>query len=297
MLDWSHIRERCTVDLLRWTPKGTFSRGIGWLARRRVPPRLRPLVYGGFARRVGVDLSQLDRPLEAFERFDDFFTRPLPHGARPVAEGDQVVVSPVDGVVSEVGVAEGGRLIQCKGLDYTVRGLLADAVEARHFEGGGYATFYLSPRDYHRVHSPVDGKVVGYRHVPGAFFPVNPLAVHNIAGLFSLNERLVTYVDGPLGHVAIVMVAATGVGHITLAYDRDVHTHRRGASGRTGWVQRYASPRALARGAELGMFHLGSTVIVLFEPKRVRLEAQRGQTVRVGERIGERTVRSKEFAA
>jgi phosphatidylserine decarboxylase len=274
------------VDLLRWTPKGTFSRGVGWLSRRRVPRPLRRPIYGGFARTVGADLTAVDGPLEQFERFDDFFTRPLAPGLRPVDASDGAVVSPVDGVVSETGLAEGGRLIQCKGLDYTVRGLLADALEGRSFEGGAYATIYLAPRDYHRIHSPVDGKVTGYRHIPGAFFPVNPLSVRNVAGLFSINERLVSYLDSDFGRVAVVKVAATGVGHITLSYDRGVQTHRTGSAGRHGWVQRYAAPRPMARGGELGMFHLGSTVILLFEPGRVKLDLERGQTLRMGERIG-----------
>lgn len=294
---WSKIRERVAVDLLRWTPKGTLSRGIGWAARRRVPRPLRRALYGGFARYVGADLSLLERPLDAFERFDDFFTRPLRDGARPIAEGPGVVVSPCDGVVSEAGIAEGGRLIQCKGRDYTIAGLLADAAEARSFEGGAYATIYLSPRDYHRVHNPVDGKVTGYRHIPGAFFPVNPMSVRNVAGLFSINERLVTYLDSDVGRVAAVAVAATGVGWITAAYDRDVRTHRSGSAGRHGWAQRYASPRPLGRGAELAMFHLGSTVILLFEPGRVRLDATGGRTLRVGERIGGRADAKREFAA
>ncbi|MGZ3429401.1 MAG: archaetidylserine decarboxylase, partial [Polyangia bacterium] len=273
------MRERVAVDLLRWTPKGTLSRGIGWAARRRVPRPLRRALYGGFARYVGADLSLLERPLDAFERFDDFFTRPLRDGARPIAEGAGVVVSPCDGVVSECGLAEGGRLIQCKGRDYTVAGLLADAAEARAFEGGAYATIYLSPRDYHRIHNPVDGKVTGYRHIPGAFFPVNPTSVRNVAGLFSINERLVTYLDSDVGRVAVVAVAATGVGWITVAYDRDVRTHREGSAGRHGWAQRYAAARPLGRGAELGMFHLGSTVILLFEPGRVRLDTAASQTL------------------
>jgi phosphatidylserine decarboxylase len=297
MLSWSRVRERVAVDLLRWTPKGTVSRGIGWAARRRVPRPLRRALYGGFARYVGADLSALDRPLDAFPRFDDFFTRPLKAGARPVAQGEQVVVSPVDGVVSEAGVADGGRLIQCKGRDYTIAGLLADAAEARAFEGGAYATLYLAPRDYHRIHNPVDGKVTGYRHIPGAFFPVNPVSVRNVAGLFSINERLVTYLDSDVGRVAVVAVAATGVGFITVAYDREVSTHRSGAPGRHGWAQRYAAPRPLGRGAELGTFHLGSTVILLFEPKRVRLELAAGQVVRMGERIGGQANEQSGFAA
>jgi phosphatidylserine decarboxylase len=297
MLDWSRLRERVAVDILRWTPKGTFSRGVGWLARRTVPRALRRPLYGGFARTVGADLSAVDGPLDQFERFDDFFTRPLVPGARPVDGGEGAVVSPVDGVVSETGVAEGGRLIQCKGLDYTVRGLLADAVEARAFEGGAYATLYLAPRDYHRIHSPVEGKVSGYRHIPGAFFPVNPLSVRNVSGLFSINERLVSYLESELGRVAVVKVAATGVGHITLSYDRGVRTHRSGSAGRHGWVQRYAAPRPLARGGELGMFHLGSTVILLFEPGRVKLDLERGQIVRMGARIGQRVAQKSGVAA
>src|SRR5262245_30635620 len=111
MLNWSRLRERVAVDVLRWTPKGTLSRGIGWAASRRVPKILRSPLYAGFARAVGADLSVVDRPLGEFARFDEFFTRPLRAGARPIAEGDGVVVSPVDGVISETGVAEGDRLI------------------------------------------------------------------------------------------------------------------------------------------------------------------------------------------
>jgi phosphatidylserine decarboxylase len=270
---------------------------VGWLARRKVPRPLRRPIYGGFARRVGADLSQLDRPLDAFERFDDFFTRPLAPGARPVDEAPEAVLSPVDGVISEIGVSEGGRLIQCKGLDYTVRGLLADAAEARHFENGAYATLYLAPRDYHRIHSPVAGRITGYRHIPGAFFPVNPLSVRNVAGLFSINERLVSYLDTELGRVAVVKVAATGVGHITVKYDARARTHVSGVRGRQGFVQRYTPPIPIKAAEELGMFHLGSTVILLFEPGRVTLEGAPGDTVRVGRRIGKRATRSREAAA
>jgi phosphatidylserine decarboxylase len=297
MLDWSRLRERVAVDVLRWTPKGTLSRGIGWLSRRRVPRPLRGPIYGGFARYAGADLSQLDRPIDAFERFDDFFTRPLKSGARPLAADDVSVLSPVDGTISEIGIAEGGRMIQCKGLDYTVRGLLADANEARSFEGGAYACLYLAPRDYHRIHSPVKGRIAGYRHIPGAFFPVNPLSVRNVAGLFSINERLVTYIDSDAGRVAVVKVAATGVGHITLSYDSEVWSHRTGSAGRLGSARKYGQPRPVAAGEELGMFHLGSTVIVLFEPGRVELQGTPGKAVRMGERLGRKRSRSRTFAA
>ena len=280
------LRERVAVGLLRWSPKGTFSRTVGWLAGRRVPRSLRAPLYTRFANAVGADLDQVDRPLEEFERFDDFFTRPLRPGARPVADGAGVVVSPVDAVVSENGVAGGVRLIQAKGLDYTVRGLLADAAEAEIFDGGSYVTLYLAPRDYHRIHSPVRGRIVGYKHIPGAFFPVNPLAVRNVPGLFSINERLVTYLETDVGRVAVVKVAATGVGNITASYDKSVRTHLGGARGRRSSEQRYTPPRPVEAAGELGMFHLGSTVILLFEPRRVELELRAGDKVRVGQRIG-----------
>jgi phosphatidylserine decarboxylase len=296
MLEWATMRERLAALALRWSPKGAFSHGVGWLSRRPVPRPLRRPLYAGFARLAGADLSVLDRPLEDFRRFDDFFTRPLVAGARPVTRGDDVIVSPVDGRVSQVGVAVGGRLIQVKGLDYTVRGLLADPVEARQFSAGAYVTIYLAPRDYHRIHAPVSGDIVGYHHIPGAFYPVNPLSVRNVPGLFSINERLVTYLETPLGRVAVVKVAAVGVGHISLSYEEGVHTHRRGRHGGRGRAERLATPRPVQAGEELGIFHLGSTVIVLFEPGRVSLDVGPDDTLRMGEPLGRRRDKARHRA-
>ncbi|MEO6951103.1 MAG: archaetidylserine decarboxylase [Polyangia bacterium] len=239
-------------------------------------------MYSGFAAYAGADLSALDRPIDDFERLDDFFTRPLAPGARPVDGRTGIVVSPVDGVVSEMGIAHDGRLIQAKGLDYSLEGLLADSDWARVFRDGAYATLYLAPKDYHRIHSPVGGHVVAHRHLPGAFYPVNPLSVRTVPGLFSINERVISYVDSEVGKVAVVKVAATGVGHISLSYDEQVRSH----SGPGGSLRNYDTPIAVGRGQELGMFHLGSTVIVLFEPGRVELTIRPGDVVRVGAAIG-----------
>jgi phosphatidylserine decarboxylase len=281
---------------LRWAPKGAFGRTVGWLTRRYIPRPLRLSIYGGFARSVGIDLSLVDRPLDAFERFDEFFARPLRPDARPLANAK--VVNPVDGTVSAVGTAEGGRLIQCKGLDYTLAGLLADANWARKFDGGKYATLYLAPYNYHRIHSPVDGEILGFRHIPGAFFPVNPLSVRTVQSLFAINERVVTYIRSPqVGDVAVVKVAATGVGNITLAYEPRVRTHRRGRTGRRGWQEIYAQPRPIERGVELGAFHLGSTVIVLFEKGRVRLDLEPGQHIEMGGAMAVVLGKSGEVAA
>jgi phosphatidylserine decarboxylase len=287
MVMWARVGDRLAYDLLRLLPKASFSSGVGWVARRKVPRPLRRAVYGGFARYAGADLSQLDRPIDDFERFDDFFTRPLADGARPVDARPGVVVSPVDGRVSEHGLASSGRMIQAKGLDYSIEGLLGDAKEARPFVGGAYATLYLAPRDYHRIHSPVEGRVLGYRHIPGSFYPVNPISVRTVPGLFSINERIVTYLDSPLGRVAVVKVAATGVGNISLTYDPKVRSH----SSESGSQRTYRSPIEIERAQELGVFHLGSTVIILFEPGRVSLGLRTGQVVRVGEAIGAPVVR------
>lgn len=309
MSEWDRLRDRAFIDALRWAPKGSLSHFIGWAARRRVPRFLRERLYRGFAEQVGADLGELDRPLSEFASFDEFFTRPLPAGARTIEGGDDVAVSPCDGVLSEIGIAEGGRMIQAKGRDYTVRALLADENEARSFVGGPYATIYLAPRNYHRVHATTAGRVTGYRHVPGAMFPVNPPSVAQVSGLFSINERLITYLDGPLGRVAVVMVAALGVGHITAAYDAVATRARRGgaaaASGPAGpagtaaSVRSYVDPRPVAKGDELGTFHLGSTVVLLFQPGRVTLSgSQRGRAVRLGEPLGGRVSgRSGEVAA
>lgn len=287
MVMWARVRDRLAYDLLRLAPKASFSSGVGWIARRRVPKVFRKTVYGGFARFAGADLTALDRPIESFERFDDFFTRPLAQGARPVDDRQGVVVSPVDGVVSEVGRAQAGRMIQAKGLDYSVEGLLGDAARARSFLDGTYATLYLAPKDYHRIHAPVGGKVVAYRHLPGAFYPVNQLSVRTVPGLFSINERVISYLETDVGLVAVVKVAATGVGNISLSYDPRVRSH----SGPDGSARTYRPEIEVARGQELGMFHLGSTVILLFEPGRVELDLHPGQVVRVGAAIGKpRTV-------
>jgi phosphatidylserine decarboxylase len=294
MFDWRRARERVFIDVLRWSPKSAFAHAIGWASRRKVPRPLRTPLYRAFAERVGADLAEVHQPLDSFTRFDDFFTRALPSGSRPIAPGDEIAVSPCDGVLSETGIADGGRLLQCKGRDYTVRGLLADEAESRRFMGGAYATIYLAPRHYHRVHSPTGGRITGYSHIPGALFPVNPASVRQVAGLFSINERLVTYLDGPLGRIAMVMVAAIGVGHITVSYD-DVETRRSSVrSART-----YVDPRPIDKGAELGTFHLGSTVILLFQAGRVTLAGlERGRAVRVGEPLGRSAAgRSGEVAA
>jgi phosphatidylserine decarboxylase len=284
------------MTLLRWAPKRAYSDLVGFLATRKLPRRSRAAVYRRFAARVGADLSEVERPLEDYASLDEFFTRRLRPGARAIASDAGLAVSPCDGTVSEHGVAAAGHLIQAKGREYTLHGLLADRAAAARFTGGSYVTIYRAPRDYHRVHFAVEGKVTGFQHIPGALFPVNASAVKHVGGLFTRNERLVTYQDTPVGEVASVMVGATAVGHITVTYDA-VETRVRGR-GRPGARVRFAAPRAVERGDELGAFHLGSTVILLFEPGRVELlPFQVGQRVRLGEPIARAAGAASEGAA
>ncbi len=280
------VSDRIAAEALHWFPKQVFSRGMGWASRLSVPQPLREPLYRSFSLHFGVDLGELDRPLSEFESFDDFFCRPLPAGARPIAPGADVIISPCDGVLSGVGTADKDACIHAKGQEYTVGGLLQDDAAAQHFIGGTFLTLYLAPHNYHRVHSPLQAEVFGYRHIPGARYPVNPLSVRTVPQLFMRNERLVTYLRSPIGDVALVMVAATGVGNITVCYEQTLSTP---AGGPDRGACAYEQPKPLSKGEELGMFHLGSTVILLFEPGRVRVEANAGTSVRVGQCIARTT--------
>jgi len=279
------MNDRLFISALRLVPKNALSRVAGALTRWRAPAQLRLAAMKAFARRYGIDLSECP-DLDVYRTFGEFFARPLRPGRRPIAPGDSVVVSPVDGVVSESGVAAGGTLVQAKGIEYSAAALLADEDLARRLEGGPYATVYLSPRDYHRIHFPLPGRVIGWRYVPGLLWPVNPASVRTVPGLFTANERLVTVLETPLGRCAVVAVGATVVGRVHAFYDPSVpHTNQAGAAPRR---RDYETPIPVEKGQELGAFEMGSTVILLFEPGKVRLDPRvvPGARVRVGEEIG-----------
>ena len=286
------MNDRFFIAAMRAVPKNALSRLVGRLTDLELPGGMLRPAMRAFARAYDIDLAA-SPPLETYPTFGKFFARPLLPGLRPVAPGDGVVVSPVDARVSQAGVAISGRMIQAKGIDYTVTALLGDAELGRRFEGGAWTTLYLSPQDYHRIHFPLGGGVTGWRYVPGELWPVNAASVGNVPGLFTVNERLVTLLESPLGLVAIVAVGATVVGRVRASYDAAVPvTDQAGAEA----IQRgeYAPPRPVAKGAELGAFEMGSTVILVFEPGRVKLSPrlQPGERVRVGEAIGAAEVRA-----
>ena len=280
------MNDRLFIAALRLLPKNALSRLAGAVTGWRAPAPVRRTAMRAFATRYGIDLSECPG-LDCYRTFGEFFARPLHAGLRPVAPGEKVVVSPVDGVISETGVAVAGKLVQAKGIDYPAASLLGDPALARRFEGGAYLTIYLSPRDYHRIHFPLGGSVTGYRYIPGRLWPVNPASVRSVPGLFGLNERLVTMLGTPLGAAALVAVGATVVGRVRAFYDPAVPlTNRAWARAQ---ARDYETPIPVEKGQELGAFEMGSTVVLLFERGRVRLEARltAGARVRVGETIGE----------
>ena len=279
--------ERVTRSAWRVTPQRALSGIIGWWARRSLPNAVRPAYLRAFARNYGIDVAEAEKPIEEYGGVQEFFTRKLRAGARPVDTAPGVVVSPADGRVVDRGVITDGKLIDAKGTSFTLADLFADADLAASLDGGAFDVTYLSPKDYHRLHSPVAGKITSWTYVPGKLFPVNAGSVLREPGLFAKNERFVTVIDGEAGRCAVVMVAAVGVGHITASYDPQVATHAKGFPRGQVTHKRFDQPLPIARGGELGIFHLGSTSIVVFERGRVALEPlASGTPTQMGKAMG-----------
>jgi phosphatidylserine decarboxylase len=263
-----------------------YSALVGWGATRSLPPRLRGLAYRAFARAVGANLDEVELDLAGYASLGDFFARRLRHGARVIDPAPAAIIAPCDGVIAARGTAVAGALLQAKGRSYRLAELVAEGELAARLTGGAYATIYLSPRDYHRVHAPLDARVLGYDYLPGSLWSVNPRIAARRDGVISRNERVVFRLDaGPLGHVALVMVGAGGVGNIRIAPGL-------GGGDSAGWRSAREPRRVelsgvtVARGDELGAFRLGSTVVVVFAPGRIELGGEFGDPVRFGQRIG-----------
>lgn len=236
-----------------------------------------------------VDMSeaQHERP-ESYGSFNEFFTRPLKVGARPLPEDPDAVVSPADGVISQIGAIDNGRLFQAKGHDYSLVELLGGDLElARSFMGGRFATIYLSPRDYHRVHSPAKGRLRRMIHIPGRLFSVNQATVEHVPNLFARNERVVSIFDTEQGPMAVIMVGAMIVASIETVWAGLVTPWRRQVR-RFEYGADTGQDIELARGDELGRFKLGSTAIVLFGKQQVDWleQLQAGSPVKMGEALG-----------
>jgi phosphatidylserine decarboxylase len=242
-----------TAQLLRLLPRKRISQAVGLLCDQPLPPAVSNWVAKAYIKAYGVDMSEVEAI--GYGSFDAFFTRSLRAGARRL--DDAAIISPADGRVVDAGSVDSASRLSVKGRDYCVGELIGDPMEARRYSGGEFAVVYLSPRDYHRVHSPVAGNLGLVRRIPGDLFPVNSIGERHVPRLFVRNERVAMFIDTEsLGRVAVVMVGAMIVGRISVTGLPDpLYPGDRAV----------VPPRHVAQGDELGVFHLGSTVVLLFD--------------------------------
>lgn len=265
-------------------PQHLLSRLTGALARAKHPAWLKNALIRLFIRQFSVDMTEAEQPdPTAYPCFNDFFTRPLKEGARPLAGAD--IVCPADGAISQIGAIERDQLLQAKGHSYSTVDLLGgDRLLAGYFQGGNFATIYLSPKDYHRVHMPLGGRLVSTHYVPGALFSVNGTTAERVDGLFARNERLVCHFDTGLGPMAVVLVGAMIVAGIETVWGGQVKPHAR----EPVYEDMRAQSIELAKGQEMGRFLLGSTVILLFPAGKMAWDSTYAADTptRMGEALG-----------
>ena len=278
------LSDRLAVTGQYLLPKQLLTR----LAGRAASARLGDLTHAAirrFVARYGVDMSEAAEPrIDSYASFNDFFTRALKPGARPLAEADYLC--PVDGAISQFGAIERDQIFQAKGHAYSTTALLGgDARLAAEFEHGQFATLYLSPRDYHRIHMPCAGRLRAMVHVPGDLFSVNPVTARGVPGLFARNERVVCEFDTARGPLALVLVGATIVGSMATTWHGVVNPPRPGQIRRWRYDDQAIE---LERGQEMGRFLLGSTVVLLWPRGTLRFAAEwaPGGAVRMGQALG-----------
>jgi len=246
-----------TAQIVRVLPRTRITRAAGHLADYAWPDLLGKAVVHFYCRAYNVKLDECCKR-DGYTSFDDFFTRELREGARTLPSDPRIVISPADGRIDSLGRVDGHRF-EVKGRPYEVSELVGDSAEAKRYEGGSGCVVYLSPRDYHRVHSPVAGKIVAVRSMRGDYYPVNAIGIQHVPKLLVRNRRVAIVIDSQgFGLVTVVMVSAMVVGRITVtgidARDVPIGCHT------------LKPPRAIARGEQIGIFHLGSTAVVFFEP-------------------------------
>ncbi|MGG1662295.1 archaetidylserine decarboxylase [Brevibacillus sp. NRS-1366] len=257
------MRKKLLPGLIHRLPQNAMSRTMGKITASRFSR----LAIQRYIRHYDIDPSIIEKPVKEYRTLKEFFTRRLKPEARPIAPGADTITSPVDGTVSQLGDICEGTMIQAKGKGYSVAELLGgSAEEAKRYYGGKFITIYLSPRDYHRIHMPVEGDLVRYSYLPGRLYPVNQLGIQHVDRLFARNERLVSYIKTEgLGDVALVKVGALFVGSVKVRYNTATTNVKHGRETNEAIV---GAPH-YAKGEELGWFEFGSTVILLFESSQL----------------------------
>ncbi|MES1925069.1 archaetidylserine decarboxylase [Salinisphaera sp. T31B1] len=281
--------DRVLTTLLSLLPTRAISRAAHGLANSRIP-WLRRAMIGGFLKLYpAIDMREAAEPdPDRYDSFNAFFTRALAADARPLPEDREQVISPVDGVLGSFGEAHSGQICQTKGMSYDLRALVGpDEAWSAAFLGGSYATFYLAPANYHRVHMPVDGCVRDMRYLPGRLFGVNPMCVRSVPRLFTRNERLVTLFDTAVGPMALIMVGAFIVGGIHTRWAGQICPPHRRIGHTEGYADTTVEQAYYRRGAEMGRFSIGSSVILLFGPGALAWQEKltAGQPVKLGEAV------------
>jgi phosphatidylserine decarboxylase len=284
------LGRQLALGALRRLPLHSLSHAAGRMAAWPLPGPIRVLAIRAFGRALGANFDEVRDTLDSFESLQAFFTRALTDGARPIEPATDAFVAPCDGSWGASGEIDAGTLLQMKGRPYSVGALLGSDAEAKRYDGGSFATFYLSPRDYHRFHMPCAGRVLRASYLPGSLWPVNRIGVEGVDGLFAENERIcATFGVGGDARITIAAVGATLVGKVRVVFD-DLTTQLGDPRTRQIETRRYdvVDPRySLAKGQEWGRFEFGSTLVLVATPGAVALDAaEPGSPLRLGTRIG-----------
>lgn len=282
-------KEKLKATLFCAFPHHMMSRAV-YFATRLTSPRIAQPMINWFIKKFNVDMSEAEFPdIKAYQTFNEFFTRPLKIGARPIATGDNILACPADGTVSETGSIHDHQIFQAKGHHYTVKELVGgDEVLASLFKDGRFATVYLAPYNYHRMHMPMDGLLKKMVHVPGRLFSVAQWTVRNIPRLFARNERLVCLFSTDAGPMVMVLVGAINVAAIETVWSGLVTPPRGKKISNFDYSD---TQKSYKKGEEMGRFNMGSTVILLTPPNvEWSPEFEAGLVVKMGEAIGRFTV-------
>lgn len=254
--------------ITRFLPKNHLSYLIGLLVHIRLPSFLNKLVIANFAKAYKIDLEEAEFDIEKYPSLGEFFVRRLKPGLRPI--GETWAVHPADSVITQAGPITEGRLIQAKNKTYSIESFTQDKQAVVKYGRGVFLTYYLCPTDYHRVHSPVEGQIKKVTHIPGHLWPVNPWSTENIHEIFSVNERVVVEIETDRGLVALVFVGATNVGKIILSFEAEIVGNQLLSSA---VLVKHYSGTPIKKGQEIGMFRMGSTVVMLYSEKTISATA------------------------
>lgn len=274
------LRDQFLSAVMPQLPKKYLSHYVGSVAYKDWPLPLAKLSTKAFARLVGINMDEAEKPISEYKSIGELFSRRLKKGLRPI-RGERV--HPCDSRITQSGKIVQGVLIQAKGIKYTLEEFLPQTPWADTLEGGVFTTYYLSPKDYHRVHAPVKGKICWLKTFPGELWPVNYWSLRNIPGVLAVNERVAIGIETAQGKMILVMVGATNVGSMSFPFDPTVVTNQYPFKNRR-LLMDYPNPKSIQAGDELGIFNLGSTVVLLTEPKLNWLQSEPGK-VKMGEAV------------